>query len=363
MFIKHIFSHKSDCWAFGVTCWEILTDGLVPYSDLNNKEIVVKITQGNLHLSSPSSCPIGLWEIIVKCFEMDPNSRPSFLQIFHQLCNFQKSLHLRASNSNELVIKELSPRVHKTPILAFLDDYFTYKDNVCKLLFPNEEHRKKFVEQHLAHGIFQYNTSCAKCKGAISNNKIRGIIFYTEPDNTIKKFDFNFLNGLHSSPKEDFKWVFIQVKTSEICEKVVKGRHFVRILQPYPLAWDQEIGSMLFREILKDAAFNQSWVYIGVYSIEQREFLKEQFGFICASTNNILKNITLYSMLKAPFESQKLEVTPSSFFQSSQQPIKSSETDNTTNHYQVTPSLRLTNTENDYEHASQMFNKCGIEDS
>ena len=50
------FSSKSDVWAFGVLCWEIMTCGEMPYGRAKNPEVVERVQRGQI-LSRPSLCP------------------------------------------------------------------------------------------------------------------------------------------------------------------------------------------------------------------------------------------------------------------------------------------------------------------
>ena len=38
---RHRYSEHSDVWAFGVTCWELLTNGLIPYYEIIRDEAVL----------------------------------------------------------------------------------------------------------------------------------------------------------------------------------------------------------------------------------------------------------------------------------------------------------------------------------
>ena len=38
---KGRYSEKSDVWAFGVLCWELLTCGAIPYTAITNDDEVV----------------------------------------------------------------------------------------------------------------------------------------------------------------------------------------------------------------------------------------------------------------------------------------------------------------------------------
>jgi len=77
------FSKKSDVWSFGVTVWEILEYGRVPYGDMNNKEVYEAVPTGH-RLEKPQNCPKEFWSIIVECFEEKPDDRPTFKQLVTQ---------------------------------------------------------------------------------------------------------------------------------------------------------------------------------------------------------------------------------------------------------------------------------------
>ena len=76
------FSSKSDVWAFGVLCWEIMTCGEMPYGRAKNPEVVERVQRGQI-LSRPSLCPHKVYEVspvIKTCnlapFQLDPLPKP-----------------------------------------------------------------------------------------------------------------------------------------------------------------------------------------------------------------------------------------------------------------------------------------------
>ncbi|CAI8054934.1 Proto-oncogene tyrosine-protein kinase receptor Ret [Geodia barretti] len=50
----HIYTHKTDVWSFGVTCWEVFTCGAVPYPGLNPLNVPRELKLGR-RLERPSS--------------------------------------------------------------------------------------------------------------------------------------------------------------------------------------------------------------------------------------------------------------------------------------------------------------------
>ena len=79
---KRRFSEASDMWAMGVTMWEIMTGGKMPYAFTRSDDDVAEgVCAGTLRLSRPEGCPDSLWDIISKCWEKDPKKRPSFVSL------------------------------------------------------------------------------------------------------------------------------------------------------------------------------------------------------------------------------------------------------------------------------------------
>lgn len=80
------YSHsKSDVWSFGVLCWEVLT-GLKPYSQFTNRNILmVEIYNGSAKLSLENIHPNKMVDLLVRCWSINIDERPSFDDIYIEL--------------------------------------------------------------------------------------------------------------------------------------------------------------------------------------------------------------------------------------------------------------------------------------
>ncbi|CDW56703.1 Tyrosine-protein kinase Fps85D [Trichuris trichiura] len=82
------FSEKSDVWAYGITIWELFTDGRHPYDELypklsheNFAEELMHIVARGYRMEAPETMPPPVQDIMHKCWEPKPEDRPSFKQI------------------------------------------------------------------------------------------------------------------------------------------------------------------------------------------------------------------------------------------------------------------------------------------
>jgi len=75
------YSEKSDIWAFGVTCWEILTRGKIPFYEMPHDREVIRFVCGGGRLTREEvvcDCPDPLWQVIASCWEAETAKRPTF---------------------------------------------------------------------------------------------------------------------------------------------------------------------------------------------------------------------------------------------------------------------------------------------
>lgn len=84
---KARYSELSDIWSFGVTLWEIYTQGCVPYYEIPIADVARKVIDEGLRLRPPSGLPWSSEEvtqvqsICESCWAVKPNDRPTFSQL------------------------------------------------------------------------------------------------------------------------------------------------------------------------------------------------------------------------------------------------------------------------------------------
>lgn len=86
--ISHgMFSSKSDVWSFGVLLYEIITFGGNPYPGFNNNEAVDQVNSG-YRMSCPNKCPDFVYDVMMECWNMEPEDRPTFGTLKRRLDGF-----------------------------------------------------------------------------------------------------------------------------------------------------------------------------------------------------------------------------------------------------------------------------------
>ncbi|XP_069826126.1 receptor tyrosine-protein kinase erbB-3 [Dendropsophus ebraccatus] len=74
------YTHQSDVWSYGVTLWEMMTFGDEPYPGIRLSEVPDLLEKGE-RLPQPMICTIDVYMVMVKCWMIDENVRPTFKEL------------------------------------------------------------------------------------------------------------------------------------------------------------------------------------------------------------------------------------------------------------------------------------------
>ena len=102
------FSEKSDVWSFGVLIWEVYTLGSLPYHDRPDEE-VLKCVRDDLRLPQPDNCPDNMVEMMRRCWENNPDHRPTLSELADEISSINVDSHVWLLRSPPLRISHPSP--------------------------------------------------------------------------------------------------------------------------------------------------------------------------------------------------------------------------------------------------------------
>ncbi|XP_068699624.1 uncharacterized protein [Montipora foliosa] len=98
------YTTKSDVWSYGVVLYEIFTVGGSPYPRMDGKKIASLLQQG-YRMPKPEHVDNDLYQIMMNCWQNEPEARPSFADLTQQLKGMETQ-HKRLLNmhiyNNEL---------------------------------------------------------------------------------------------------------------------------------------------------------------------------------------------------------------------------------------------------------------------
>ena len=78
------YTSKSDVWAFGVLGYEVTSLGMTPYGALGGQELMAELERG-YRLQQPPQCPPNVFPLLLQCWQMAAEARPSFAVLLQQL--------------------------------------------------------------------------------------------------------------------------------------------------------------------------------------------------------------------------------------------------------------------------------------
>ncbi|KJE97648.1 tyrosine-protein kinase Src42A [Capsaspora owczarzaki ATCC 30864] len=88
------FSSMSDVWSFGVTAWECSSHGARPYGEMDGRDTLAHVEAGG-RLPMPQTCMPELYNVMMSCWDMSPENRPTFAQLVRTLTALQDGTTIR----------------------------------------------------------------------------------------------------------------------------------------------------------------------------------------------------------------------------------------------------------------------------
>ena len=82
------FTIKSDVWSYGILLTELITKGRIPYPGMTNGEVLAKLDQG-YRMPCPPGCPEPLYTLMLDCWKLEADDRPTFETLKHMLEDFE----------------------------------------------------------------------------------------------------------------------------------------------------------------------------------------------------------------------------------------------------------------------------------
>uniref|UniRef100_A0A672LE69 Receptor protein-tyrosine kinase n=1 Tax=Sinocyclocheilus grahami TaxID=75366 RepID=A0A672LE69_SINGR len=101
------YTHQSDVWSYGVTVWEMMSYGAEPYASMHPHDVPGLLEKGE-RLAQPQICTIDVYMVMVKCWMIDENVRPTFKELANEFTRMARD------PPRYLVVKGTTE--HTTPI-------------------------------------------------------------------------------------------------------------------------------------------------------------------------------------------------------------------------------------------------------
>jgi len=92
---------KCDIWSLAVVYWECITLGATPYHEVPSQEVPFQVIRG-MRLRQPNYISEDLYQLLLTCWQVDLDERPSFEEIMEYLKNAQYQQN-QSNRSNQIM--------------------------------------------------------------------------------------------------------------------------------------------------------------------------------------------------------------------------------------------------------------------
>jgi len=85
------YNHKVDVYSFGIVLWELVT-GLLPFSNMTAVQAAFAVVNRGVRPQIPADSPPQIVDIMSRCWDANPDLRPSFVQVVKMLEQAQEEI-------------------------------------------------------------------------------------------------------------------------------------------------------------------------------------------------------------------------------------------------------------------------------
>ncbi|XP_028289690.1 receptor-type tyrosine-protein kinase FLT3 [Gouania willdenowi] len=82
-----MYTISSDVWAYGILLWEIFSLGVTPYPGMKVDHAFYSMIERGFKMEAPYYADESVYEIMCKCWALDPAHRPSFSKLVSFMCD------------------------------------------------------------------------------------------------------------------------------------------------------------------------------------------------------------------------------------------------------------------------------------
>ncbi|XP_028288445.1 receptor-type tyrosine-protein kinase FLT3 [Parambassis ranga] len=82
-----VYMMKSDVWAYGILLWEIFSLGVTPYPGMKVDHTFYSMIERGFKMERPYYANVAVYEMMCKCWALDPSNRPSFSKLVSFMCD------------------------------------------------------------------------------------------------------------------------------------------------------------------------------------------------------------------------------------------------------------------------------------
>lgn len=93
------YSYKVDVYAFSIILWEMIT-GKIPYQGQDPLKILINVKNNGMRPSIPTNCNDDLIKLMVRCWDQDPDNRPTFCELYTIFRD--ENVHFDDTNTEEI---------------------------------------------------------------------------------------------------------------------------------------------------------------------------------------------------------------------------------------------------------------------